>query len=45
MVLLIELSVLQARREKISERMKVLQDIVPGCNKVRYCTFSFLFTV
>ncbi|KAK6788925.1 hypothetical protein RDI58_012724 [Solanum bulbocastanum] len=23
-----------ARREKISERMKVLQDIVPGCNKV-----------
>ncbi|CAN4124340.1 unnamed protein product [Withania somnifera] len=24
----------RARREKISERMKVLQDIVPGCNKV-----------
>lgn len=24
----------QARREKISERMKILQDIVPGCNKV-----------
>ncbi|KAG5604250.1 hypothetical protein H5410_025742 [Solanum commersonii] len=23
----------RARREKISERMKVLQDIVPGCNK------------
>nr|CAB3452247.1 unnamed protein product [Digitaria exilis] len=23
-----------ARREKISERMKVLQDLVPGCNKV-----------
>ncbi|KAL0357538.1 UNVERIFIED_CONTAM: Transcription factor [Sesamum calycinum] len=24
----------QARREKISERMKTLQDLVPGCNKV-----------
>ncbi|XP_047964076.1 transcription factor BHLH094-like isoform X3 [Salvia hispanica] len=23
----------RARREKISERMKILQDIVPGCNK------------
>lgn len=26
---------LQARREKISERMKILQDLVPGCNKVQ----------
>lgn len=25
---------LQARREKISKKMKYLQDIVPGCNKV-----------
>ncbi|GFZ00109.1 transcription factor BIG PETAL P [Actinidia rufa] len=25
---------IHARREKISERMKVLQDLVPGCNKV-----------
>lgn len=25
----------QVRREKISERMKLLQDLVPGCNKVR----------
>lgn len=25
---------LQVRREKISERMKYLQDLVPGCNKV-----------
>ena len=24
----------QARREKISERMKILQDLVPGFNKV-----------
>lgn len=24
----------RARREKISERMKMLQDLVPGCNKV-----------
>ncbi|XP_062212730.1 transcription factor BHLH089-like [Phragmites australis] len=24
----------RARREKISERMKVLQDLIPGCNKV-----------
>ncbi|XP_020979992.1 transcription factor BPE-like isoform X1 [Arachis ipaensis] len=23
-----------ARREKINERMKILQDLVPGCNKV-----------
>nr|WIE96174.1 basic helix-loop-helix transcription factor [Loropetalum chinense var. rubrum] len=27
-------SVMQARREKTSERMKILQDLVPGCNKV-----------
>lgn len=26
----------QARREKISERMKILQDLVPGCNKVLF---------
>lgn len=25
---------LQVRREKISERMKYLQDLVPGCNKI-----------
>ncbi|THG08504.1 hypothetical protein TEA_004236 [Camellia sinensis var. sinensis] len=25
---------IHARREKISERMKILQDLVPGCNKV-----------
>jgi len=24
----------QVRREKIGERMKFLQDLVPGCNKV-----------
>ncbi|OAY66501.1 Transcription factor BPE [Ananas comosus] len=24
----------RARRDKISERMKILQDLVPGCNKV-----------
>lgn len=24
----------QVRREKISERMKYLQDLVPGCNKI-----------
>ncbi|ESQ29553.1 hypothetical protein EUTSA_v10023982mg, partial [Eutrema salsugineum] len=24
----------KARRDKISERMKILQDLVPGCNKV-----------
>ncbi|CAL5372495.1 unnamed protein product [Camellia sinensis] len=28
------LVVCQARREKIGERMKILQDLVPGCNKV-----------
>lgn len=34
-VVLIEIHWLsQARREKISERMKILQDLVPGCNKV-----------
>lgn len=26
--------VMQVRREKISERMKYLQDLVPGCNKI-----------
>ncbi|KAH1089534.1 hypothetical protein J1N35_016791 [Gossypium stocksii] len=26
----------RVRREKISERMKLLQDLVPGCNKVTY---------
>lgn len=25
---------MQARREKIRERMKFLQDLVPGCNKI-----------
>lgn len=29
----------QARREKISERMKLLQDLVPGCNKVVHTHF------
>jgi hypothetical protein len=29
----------QMRRKKISERMKLLQDLVPGCSKV---TFFFL---
>nr|KYP65944.1 Transcription factor BPE [Cajanus cajan] len=28
------LCAISARREKISERMKILQDLVPGCNKV-----------
>jgi hypothetical protein len=27
---------LQVRREKISERMKLLQDLVPGCSKVDF---------
>lgn len=25
---------MQVRREKISERMKYLQDLVPGCDKI-----------
>ncbi|KAL7176313.1 hypothetical protein ACSBR2_029790 [Camellia fascicularis] len=28
----------RARREKIGERMKILQDLVPGCNKVPHVT-------
>jgi hypothetical protein len=28
------------RREKISERMKLLESLVPGCNKVRTHSFS-----
>jgi hypothetical protein len=28
-------SFVQLRREKISERMKLLQNLVPGCSKVR----------
>jgi len=31
---LVVASFLQLRREKISERMKLLQDLVPGCSKV-----------
>jgi hypothetical protein len=27
----------RVRREKISERMKYLQELVPGCNKVQGC--------
>ncbi|KAG8374530.1 hypothetical protein BUALT_Bualt10G0004500 [Buddleja alternifolia] len=30
----------RARREKISERMKILQDLVPGCNKRIYRLFE-----
>lgn len=33
-MLLFFLLLTQARREKISERMKFLQDLIPGCNKV-----------
>eukprot|EP01018_Ginkgo_biloba_P021163 Gb_40829 [translate_table: standard] len=32
----------RVRREKISERMKFLQDLVPGCNKVRNAGVHFL---
>lgn len=35
----INYSDMQARREKISERMKILQDLVPGCNKVCMLTY------
>jgi hypothetical protein len=35
----------QLRREKISERMKLLQDLVPGCSKVGiYIYIYFLRT-
>lgn len=34
---------LKVRREKISERMKLLQDLVPGCNKVGNNIFINLF--
>lgn len=27
---------MKVRREKISERMKFLQDLVPGCSKVKW---------
>ncbi|RWW20795.1 hypothetical protein BHE74_00004076 [Ensete ventricosum] len=33
------LPIYQVRREKISERMKLLQDLVPGCNKVSSLIF------
>lgn len=36
---------LQLRREKISERMKVLQDMVPTCAKVSMLSFPPLATV
>jgi hypothetical protein len=35
MVATIDWLSLQVRREKIGERMKLLQDLVPGCSKVR----------
>ena len=40
----LSLSVGQVRREKISERMKFLQDLVPGCSKVVHgiCVLFFL---
>uniref|UniRef100_A0A2P2JHH4 BHLH domain-containing protein n=1 Tax=Rhizophora mucronata TaxID=61149 RepID=A0A2P2JHH4_RHIMU len=33
----------RARREKISERMKILQDLVPGCNKVLIIFLDLFF--
>jgi hypothetical protein len=36
----------QMRRKKISERMKLLQDLVPGCSKVTFfCGKNFSRTV
>lgn len=35
----------QARREKINDRMKILQDLVPGCNKVSINTSPTLFSL
>jgi hypothetical protein len=35
---------LQVRREKINERMKYLQDLVPGCSKVIRALLMFLQT-
>ena len=32
---------LKVRREKISERMRLLQELVPGCNKVLYLEVAF----
>lgn len=32
----------QVRREKISERMKFLQDLVPGCSKVVFVEIKSL---
>ncbi|TYH35005.1 hypothetical protein ES332_D13G163500v1 [Gossypium tomentosum] len=37
---------INVRREKISERMKYLQDLVPGCNKITdkvERTYGFVF--
>ena len=33
----------QVRREKISEKMKMLQGLVPGCDKVSYIVFKLSF--
>jgi hypothetical protein len=33
------------RREKISERMRMLQELVPGCNKVLKCGLPFLMEI
>lgn len=40
---MLSIILVQARREKISERMKILQDLVPSCNKVTFnCIWTFL---
>lgn len=40
----LELCFFQVRREKISERMKYLQDLVPGCSKVRKASLLLSFS-
>jgi hypothetical protein len=32
---------LQVRRERISERMRMLQALVPGCDKVISCLITY----
>lgn len=36
--------IMQVRREKISERMKFLQDLVPGCSKVNIFIVDYNLT-
>jgi hypothetical protein len=42
-ILPVTVAVLQLRRERIAERMKALQELVPNANKVRSIAYTIIF--